>query len=103
MLTIQAVTPLDDYWVRLRLSNGQEVERGLRDALWGPVFEPLRRDYERFRTVRVRWGTIVWGRDLDIDPETLIWGGPPPRDATALPVARLELGRQAGDEPIVQI
>ena len=102
MLTIQSVTPLDGYWVRLRLSNGQEVERGLRDALWGPVFEPLRRDYERFRRVRIRWGTIVWGDDLDIDPETLIWAGPPPEDDSARPVGRLELGREPGREPVVQ-
>jgi hypothetical protein len=77
MLSITAVTPLDDYWVRLRLSNGQEVERGLRQAIWGPVFEPLRRDYERFRRAQVRWGTVVWGRDLDLDPETLIEGRRP--------------------------
>ena len=50
----------------------------------------------------IGWGTIVWGRDLDLDPETLIWNGPPPSDPAARPVARLALGRRAGDEAIVQ-
>lgn len=102
MLTIKSVTPLDGYWVRLRLSNGQEIERGLRHALWGPVFEALRRDYDRFRDVRVQWGTIVWGTDLDLDAEALIWDGPPPADPAARPAERLELGPEPKDEPIVE-
>jgi len=102
MLTITSVTPLDDYWVRLTLSNGREIERGLRDALWGPVFEPLRRDYDQFRRVRVASGTIMWGSDLDLDAETLIWDGPPPSDPAAQPVERLELGPRAGEVAVVQ-
>ena len=38
MLRIRSVEPLDEYWIRLRLTNGEVVERNVRDLLYGPVF-----------------------------------------------------------------
>jgi hypothetical protein len=45
----------------------------LEGELWGPVFEPLKRDLELFRQVRLdnELGTIVWPNGADMDPDVL--------------------------------
>ena len=91
MLRIRSVEVDDDYWLRLGLSDGTTVERNVRELLWGPVFEPLRTDYARFRRARARHGTVEWPGDLDLAPETLIWNGPDPFDDPGPPPARLVL------------
>lgn len=85
MLRIRRATPLDDFRVRLTLTNGDVVERDLDALIWGPVFEPVRRDRSRFEAVSVEAGTLSWPGDADLDPDVLIWGGPAPRDETAKP------------------
>jgi hypothetical protein len=87
MLEIAAVEPLDGYWLRLTLSDGQIIEREVGEALWGPVFEPVRTDREVFEAAFVDGGTVTWPGNADLAPETLIWGSsgsglaetPPPR------------------------
>ena len=95
MLRIRSVQVLDDYWLRLKLSNGVTVERNVRGLLLGPVFEGLRMDYSQFRQARVTAGTVEWPHDLDLAPETLIWG-PDPRAAAGTPPARLVLEHPVG-------
>jgi hypothetical protein len=85
MLRIRKVAPTTDHRARLTLTNGDVVERDLSALLWGPVFEPLRSDANRFRQVTVSGGTLVWPGDLDFDPDTLIWGGPRPADPSTRP------------------
>ena len=85
MLRIKHASALDNFIVRLTLTSGDVVERDLEAVLWGPVFEPLGRDPAIFRQVLVEAGTIVWPNGADIDPDTLIWGGPLPRDPAARP------------------
>ena len=80
--------------MRLTLTNGDVVERDLDALIWGPAFEPLRTDDRSFRQVRVAGGTLVWPGDLDFDPDTLIWGGPPPTDPRTRPPRFLELERR---------
>jgi hypothetical protein len=92
MLRIRKVAPTTDHRVRLTLTNGDVVERDLSTLLWGPVFEPLRSDANRFRQVTVSGGTLVWPGDLDFDPDTLIWGGPRPADPNTRPPKCLALG-----------
>ena len=89
MLRIRSVETLEDYWLRLTLSDGTAIEREVSDLLRGPVFERLRTDYAEFRRARVRHGTVEWPGDLDLAPETLIWNGPPRHDASEPPPARL--------------
>ena len=91
MLLIRSAEPLENYWVRLTLTDGSQIERNVRDLLRGPVFEPLRTDYGRFRHIRARGGTIEWPGELDLDPQVVIWNGPRPRDPGARPARRLEL------------
>jgi len=95
VLLIRSAEPLEDYWVRLTLTDGSTVERNVRDLLQGPVFEPLRADYARFRRLRVRAATLEWPGRVDLDPHVLIWNGPRPRDPEARPADRLELKHPA--------
>ena len=91
MLILRSVEALDDYWLRLTLSDGLAIERNVRELLLGPVFERLRTDYDLFRKARIRHGTVEWPGDLDLDPSVLVWNGPAPRDKSATPAARLVL------------
>jgi hypothetical protein len=91
MIRIQRVTALDKFIVRLTLTSGDVVERDLEAVLWGPVFEPLRRDTARFGALSIEAGTVVWPDGADIDPDTLIWGGPAPTDPAARPPRFLRL------------
>ena len=90
---------LDDYWLRLKLSDGTTIERNVRGLLWGPVFEGLRTDYYQFKRASVRHGTVKWSGDLDLAPEVLIWNGPTPGDISEPPPARLVL-RHPTAQPI---
>lgn len=93
MLHVRAVEPLDGYWLRLTLTDGQVVEREVSAALWGPVFEPVRGRREIFEAAFVDAGTVTWPGNVDLAPETLIWGGAPPRDAGQKPPRRLRVPR----------
>ena len=94
MLRIRKAAPITDYRVRLTLTDGDVVERDLGALLWGPVFEPLRSDPDRFREVTVSGGTLVWPGNLDLDPDTLIWGGARPADPNARPPRFLAIQRR---------
>src|SRR5664280_2140510 len=96
MLTIRSVETLDDYWLRLTLSDRTTIEREVSDLLRGPVFERLRTNYAEFRRARVRHGTVEWPGDLDLAPEVLIWDGPTPEGNPAPPPARLILRHPTG-------
>lgn len=96
MLRISDVRPLDGRRVRLTLTDGSIVERDLGALLDGVgVFERISRDDAAFRRVSVDAGTLVWPGDIDIAPETLIWGGPDPREPNARPPAFLRPRRPA--------
>ena len=73
MLEVAAAEPLDGYWLRLTLSDAQMIEREVGEALWGPVFEPVRGDREVFEAAFVDGGTVAWPGSADLAPETLIW------------------------------
>lgn len=92
MLEVAGVEPLDGYWLRLTLSDGQVIEREVGDALWGPVFEPVRRDRSLFQAAFVDAGTVAWPGDADLAPETLIWGSSAP-DVGAIPPPRMRVPR----------
>jgi hypothetical protein len=91
MLRIRSARALDDYRVRMTLTDGETVERDLRGLIWGPAFQPLLDDYGRFRRISIEAGTLTWPGDLDFDPDVLIWGGPAPDSGEARPPAFLTL------------
>ncbi len=73
MVRIRAVTPLDDFRVRLVFTDGSEREIDLDPYLHGPVFEPLRQDRSAFLALQVdpNLGTIIWPNGADICPDVL--------------------------------
>lgn len=98
MVRVKRVEPLEDYWLRLGLTDGRTVERQVEDLLVGPVFADVRRDQSVFRRVRVSHGTVVWSGGADVDPDVLIWNGPAPaRDE--LPPDRLRVTRPTVSPP----
>ena len=80
---IQSVVPLERLHLRLTLTDGSVVERDVSPLMVGPIFEPMLRDPERFREVRVEGGTVVWPNGADLCPDVLIWNGPPPQDESS--------------------
>jgi hypothetical protein len=70
---IRSVEPLDGFVLRLSFDDGTQRDVDLEGELWGPVFEPLRRDLGLFRQVAVdeELGTIVWPNGADMDPDVL--------------------------------
>jgi len=78
LLRIRKVQPLEDFKLRLTLTDGSVVEREISSLLVGPIFETIRSDPASFAQVRVEGGTVVWPNGADLCPDVLIWGGPPP-------------------------
>lgn len=72
MLEVTAATYLDGYRIQVAFSNGKKGTVDLADALWGPMFEPLRdvRTFQRFE-VSPFLHTIRWENDADFAPEFL--------------------------------
>ncbi len=78
LLRITAVEPLEEFLLRLTLTDGSVIERDVAELLKGPIFEPVCSDSSVFRNVRVQDGTVVWPNGADLCPDVLIWGGSPP-------------------------
>lgn len=73
MNDVTAVRVLSRYVVELTFEGGDVRVLDLEPFLDGPVFEPLKQDYDLFRQVRAdsQAGTIVWPNGADISPSTL--------------------------------
>lgn len=80
---IASAEPLDRFMVRLVLTDGRTLERDLADLLTGEVFEAIRADPALFQQLSVDHGTLCWPGDIDVDPDMVIRGGPPPRVDTS--------------------
>src|SRR5947208_15179264 len=76
IVRVKAVEVLDGYKVNLTFTDGSKKIVDLERFLWGPIFEPIRRDRKLFEAVRVdnEAGTIVWPNGADIDPDVLYLG-----------------------------
>ncbi len=72
MLEVTSAEHVEGYRIRLRFSNGESGVVDLEDALWGPVFEPLRNAavFRRFKVSEVLH-TVCWENDADFAPEFL--------------------------------
>ena len=72
MLEVTTAEYIDGYRVRLRFSDDSQGIVDLKDALWGPMFEPLR-DIATFRRFRLSpvLHTIQWENAADLAPEYL--------------------------------
>ena len=83
LVRIVDVAPLEGFGLRLTLTDGRRIERDVASLLVGPVFDPVRKDRDLFCQVRVEGGTVVWPNGADLCPDVLIWGGPPPEEASS--------------------
>ena len=90
LVRIRKAEPLANFRLRLTLDDGRVIERDVAALLTGPVFESIRRDPAEFARVKVEGGTVAWPNGADLDPDVLIWNGPPPESehADAAPAKR---------------
>ena len=78
LIRIRDVQALEEFRLRLWLTDGAVVERDVSALLKGPIFEAVRNDPACFRDVRVEGGTVVWPNGADLCPDVVIWAGAPP-------------------------
>ena len=74
LIKIEAVKPLEGYWLRLWFSDGAIKDVDLGDVLArGGVFSPVRERRDAFEQVRVNpeTRTIEWPGEVDLDAEVL--------------------------------
>ncbi|MGO9972050.1 MAG: DUF2442 domain-containing protein [Solirubrobacteraceae bacterium] len=85
LIKIEAVEPLDGWWVRLTFSDGAVKDVDLGNILErGSVFSAIRENRGVFEQVRVNpeTGTIEWPGEVDLDPEVLYGRFEPGSDVT---------------------
>jgi hypothetical protein len=70
MVKVVSVEPLEDYKLRVGLSNGRKGIFDVSKFVGSGVFRELK-DREYFRRVFVNYGTVVWPHEQDIDPELI--------------------------------
>ncbi len=72
MLEVNAAEHGGRHRVHVSFNNGEEGTVDLADALWGPMFEPLKDPavFQRFEVSPVL-RTIRWENDADLAPEYL--------------------------------
>jgi len=72
MLEVVKARYHDGYCVWVEFNDGVAGVVDLSDALWGPIFEPLK-DVERFKQFEVSdvLHTLAWKNGADLAPESL--------------------------------
>lgn len=70
---VNVVTNPANYVLTLTLDDGRTTHYDVEPMLWGPVFEPLKRDRALFEAVQVagHGDTVTWPTGADIAPEAL--------------------------------
>jgi hypothetical protein len=74
LVRVRKATPLEEYNIRLEFEDGTVKELDLEPFLHGPIFDPVRKDPDFFKQVKIEGGTIVWPNGADIDPDVLYYG-----------------------------
>ena len=73
LVRVQSVEALENFRVLITFKNGIKKEIDLEKFLRGEIFEPIRKNPEIFRSVKVVGGTIGWDNGADIDPDVLYY------------------------------
>lgn len=73
LVRVKSVEPLEKFRVRIIFQNNVQKEIDLEKFLRGEIFEPIRRDLNVFRSVKVAGATIGWDNGADIDPDVLYY------------------------------
>ena len=71
ILRVVNVRPMDNYFMWIKFSNGEERIFNFTSMLEKPAFMPLK-DINLFKQVYIDYGVPVWNNgDIDISPEFL--------------------------------
>ena len=70
IVKVVSVEPLEDYKLRVKLSNGRKGIFDVSRFVGRGVFTELK-DREYFRRVFINYGTVVWPHEQDIAPELI--------------------------------
>ncbi len=70
IVKVVSVEPLEDYKLRVKLSNGRKGIFDVSKFVGSGVFRELK-DPKYFRSVYVNYGTVVWPNEQDIDPDLI--------------------------------
>ena len=73
LVRVRSVQVLEGFTVLVTFEDDSKREIDLEPYLHGPIFEPIRNDPQRFRSVRVEGNTIGWENGADIDPDVLYY------------------------------
>jgi hypothetical protein len=73
LVGVKSVEPLEKFKVRITFKDEVQKEIDLEKFLRGEIFEPIRKNSEMFRSVKVVGGTIGWDNGADIDPDVLYY------------------------------
>jgi hypothetical protein len=73
LVRVQSVEALEKFTVLVTFKDGTQKEIDLEKFLRGEIFEPIRKNPEIFRSVKVVGGTIGWDNGADIDPDVLYY------------------------------
>jgi len=74
LVRVKTIEAMSGYWARVQFSNGAERTIDLEPYLYGPIFEPIRRESAMFRAMKIEGGVITWENGADIDPDVLYYG-----------------------------
>lgn len=70
MISVVAVEPIENYQLKIRLSDGREGVFDVKLYLETGVFQELK-DSAYFRRVKASFGGVVWPNEQDFSPETI--------------------------------
>jgi hypothetical protein len=70
MIKVISVEPLENYKLRLKLSDGRKGIFDVSPYLEMEVFQELK-NMQYFRRAFVNYGTVVWPNEQDIAPDTI--------------------------------
>ncbi|MBA4380673.1 MAG: DUF2442 domain-containing protein [Anaerolinea sp.] len=73
LVRIRSVKPLKGFTVHITFEDGCEKDIDLEPYLHGPVFEPVLKDPNTFRAMKIVGNTIAWDNGADIDPDVLYY------------------------------
>jgi hypothetical protein len=75
LVRVRTVKPIHDFVVYVEFTDDTSREINLEPYLQGEIFEPIRKNDDIFRSVRVdpRMKTLCWDNGADIDPDTLYY------------------------------
>ena len=66
------VETLDDYLLRVYFSNKEIKIYDVKPLLNYKMFVPII-DKKKFAKAKVKYNTVIWNENIDIDPEDLYW------------------------------